>query len=345
MTVAYGGGLVKRICAMVAIALMALGVEAASAGSVSSSDSWAGDYGFLQLPKGTFAALDYFGYSNNGDFIDTSGNHIGGRSRIWYNIARIAYVTEVAGTKVAVEAALPYAKLSGVDIGGVPQTTHGGFFSPVLFQDVGLIINPKEQRILALTSCEYLPVGDYNNTSEINVATPKQFVWVPQIGYSEGLKKFGLDNFFFILVVNASLHTDGKNPFSVSPIPGLSNGVAAYSAATQGTSYDVKAFILYQWCPLCSAAVGIEKSWGGFLTYMNGTATIPGGATFPLANEAISMDDYLRAHIQLGIPVVRDIQVALDLHRDFARVGGFRENFGAELRILKLFVPPVPIRR
>jgi hypothetical protein len=342
-----GGKMAKSLYAVVAVALTALGVGSASAGSVSSSDTWGGDYGLLQLPSGTFAALDYIGYSKNNDFVDTSGHHVGGHAQIWSNIARVAYVTELAGTKIALEAALPYAKLSGVDIGGVSETTHGGFFSPVLFQSVGLILNPKEQRILALTSYEYLPVGDYDNKSLINVATPKQFVWVPQVGYSEGLKKFGLDGFFFELVANASFHADGKNPYSESPVPYggyLLPGVAAYSTAKQETSYNVKAFLLYQWCPICSAAIGIEKSWGGLLTYTNGSATITGIGTIPLANEQVSKDDYLRGHFQLGLPLARDIQIALDVHHDFTRAGGFQESFGAELRLLKLFVPAAPAK-
>ena len=335
-----GGKWRKSVCAIFAIAVTTLGVNTAAAGSLSGSDTWSGDYGLFLLPKGTIAALDYLGFSDNDKFVDTNGNKVGGHARIWSNIARIAYITEFGGTKVAFEAALPYATLNGVDIAGVPQTTHGGFFSPVLFQDVGLIVSP--QRILALTSYEFLPIGDYDNTSTINVATPQQFVWVGQVGYSEGLKKFGLDNFWFDLDANVSIHGNGKNPFSESPIPGVPlPGVAAYSTATQKPSYNLKGFIRYT-AAFGSVAVGLEKSWGGLLTYTGGTASIAGLGTSALPDQDISKDDYLRGHLQVSLNLAPDAQVALDLHHDFERVGGFQENFGAEVRFLKLFFPSAP---
>jgi hypothetical protein len=40
--------------------------------------------------------------------------------------------------------------------------------------------------------------------------------------------------------------------------------------------------------------------------------------------------------------MTRDFALATDIFHDFNRVGGLRENIGVELRLLKLFLPPLP---
>ena len=39
-----------------------------------------------------------------------------------------------------------------------------------------------------------------------------------------------------------------------------------------------------------------------------------------------------------------DFAVAADVFHDFNRTGGFRENIGVEIRLLKLFVPQLPLQ-
>jgi hypothetical protein len=331
-----------------AAAAAVLGVFAASSafgGSVSSSDTWAPDYTGLALPAGTLLVIDYVGYSGNNDFIDTNGNKLGGHADIWSNVARVSYFTRLGGMPLVLEAALPYAQVNNADIGGVPQTTHGGFFSPVLFETLGLIVNPKQQRYLGLTSYEYLPLGDYSKTSAINVATPDQFVWVPQIGYSEGLTKFGAKNFWLDFIANASIHSRGSDPFSESTlVPSLIGPLPAsiaYKRLDQADSYNLKGFVRYDYMPLGHVAVGIEKSWGGLQTLADGSVTTAFGSQ-ALANMDISKDDYLRGHLQLTMPLAKDFQVGADLHHDFERVGGYKEDFGAEVRFIKFFIPAAP---
>jgi outer membrane putative beta-barrel porin/alpha-amylase len=321
----------------------------AMAGSVSSSDAWSGDYASMALPAGTVLVLDYVGYPSNNGFIDTNGNNIAGsKADIWSNIARVSYFTRLGDMPLILEAALPYARVDNASIGGVPQTTHAGFFSPVLFQTLGLIANPREQRFLGLTSYEYLPAGDYDASAQINVATPKQFVWVPQIGYSEGLGKMapGLKGFWFDLIANASFHSNGSNVANGPtefPTPfGLLPGTFAYGTLKEDTSYDLKVFLRYDIMPLSHVSVGLEKSWGGLQTLTNGSGVIPtpfGPINTAIPNQAIGKDDYLRGHFQATMPLANDFQVGLDVSHDFERTGGYREALGAEVRFTKFFWP------
>jgi hypothetical protein len=316
-------------------ALGMLSASGAFAGSVSGADTWAGDYVGIGLPTGTLIVHDYVGYSRNNDVIDTNGNKLGGHADIWSNIARVDYfLTKVGGMSLSLHAALPYAQIDNANIAGVPQTTHGGFFSPVLFQTLGVIIDPRQQRYLGVTSYEYLPLGDYSKTSVINAATPAQFVWVPEIGYAEGLAKYGAKGFWLDVIAQASIHSNGSDPLSGSIGPFS----FAYKTLEQENSYNLRGFVRYDYMPLGHVAVGVEKSWGGLQTLTDGSATILG----PLPNKEILKDDYLRGHLQLTMPLAKDFQVGADLHHDFERVGGYKEEFGAELRFTKFFIPPPP---
>ena len=208
-------------------------------------------------------------------------------------------------------------------------------------------LDAQTQRWLGLTNYFYLPLGrPYDNRSAVNVSTARQFTDVPQIGYTEGLGKFSpaLKGVFFDLIANASFHTNGNNPVSVvnpatSPFPGVLN----YGTLTQAISYDVKAFLRYEPKTSLWFAVGIEKSWGGEQIARNGTFTVTGlPIVIPQADLSLGKDDFLRGHFQFHVPVAQDFVVAADIFHDFDRVGGFRQDIGAEIRLTKFFFPQPP---
>ena len=64
----------------------------------------------------------------------------------------------------------------------------------------------------------------------------------------------------------------------------------------------------------------------------------------PQANLSLSKDDYLRGHFEFEFPLTKDFTVAGDISHDFQTVGGFREDFGAEIRLTKFFFPQPPAR-
>jgi hypothetical protein len=57
---------------------------------------------------------------------------------------------------------------------------------------------------------------------------------------------------------------------------------------------------------------------------------------------SLTKDDYLRGHLQFQFPILRDFAIAADVFHDFDRVGGFREDIGAEIRLTKFFFPQPP---
>lgn len=324
----------------------------AFAGSDNSSDTWAGDIPAIQLPEGTFLAIDYTGYRHSSDYITTPNNifakltggvkDIPSTGELFTDITRFTYFSSLWDHPLVFEAAATYVDVNKVNIGNLPapvgglgpQTIHDGFIDPVVFVSYGLIVEPKIERFLVLTNYFYLPMGvAYSKFAQVNTSTPNQFTWVPQIGYSEGLSKFGFSKLWVDVVANMSVHTDGSAPLALAP------GVQ-FDKLTQSNSYDIKGFLRYEYMPLGFVAVGIEKSWGGDQIASGGLLqTIFGGPT------SFGKDDFLKGHVQFAMPLARDLQVAADVTHDFEREGGLKEDITAEIRLTKFFFPaPEPLK-
>src|SRR5262249_34159149 len=115
-----------------------------------------------------------------------------------------------------------------------------------------------------------------------------------------------------------------------------------YDKLTQKPSYDVKAFLRYEPKPLTFVAVGIEKSWGGEQGATNGPVSVGGIIFSPLPDQPLSKGGFFRGHIQFQFPLAADFAVASDIFHDFDRVGGLKNDIGAELRLTKFFIPTQP---
>jgi hypothetical protein len=213
-----------------------------------------------------------------------------------------------------------------------------GFTDPVLFASYGLIVEPKIQRFLVATNYFYLPAGrSFDKFSEFNVSTPNQFTWVPQLAYAEGLGKLSpaLSKFWIDVIANASLHTDGGAPqvFCCTNASGGTVPGVQFDKLTQSNSYDLKAFLRYDYGQAAHIAVGIEKSWGGDQIASGGVLGTALGPT------SLGKDDFLKGHVQITYPLMPDLHLGADFTHDFEREGGIRQDFTAEARLTKIFLP------
>ncbi len=257
----------------------------------------------------------------------------------------MTYFAEIANRPFVIEADLPFATLTDVNIPGTNSRVAGGLVDPVFHLTYFLISDAKVQRWFGFTNFFWLPVGrSFDNRSAVNVSTPRQFTDTPQFGYTEGLGKISpsLNGLFFDLIANASFHTNGNSPLEVVNPPGAPlPGVLTYDTLTQRPSYDLKAFLRYNPSTFLFAAVGIEKSWGGEQMGTNGRFIVAGlPVGIPQPNVSIGRDDFLRGHFQFQIPLAQDFTIAGDVFHDFEATGGFRENIGVEVRFAKFFFPP-----
>jgi hypothetical protein len=318
----------------------------AIAASDNDPRTYAGDYQGGSLPIGTFIAFQYASFARADAFVDPAGHALpDSHANTWVEFTRVTYFSEIANHPFVIEADLPFATLTDVNIPGTNNGVAGGLVDPVFHMTYFFISDAKVQRWFGFTNFLWLPLGrSFDNRSVVNVSTPGQLTDTPQFGYTEGLGKISpsLNGLFFDLVANASFHTDGHSPLEVVNPPGAPlPGVLTYDALTQKPSYDVKAFLRYNPSNFLFAAVGIEKSWRGEQIATNGTffpAGLPVG--IPQQDMLIGRDDFLRGHFQFQIPLAKDFTIAGDVFHDFQAIGGFRENIGVEVRLAKFFFPP-----
>jgi hypothetical protein len=320
---------------------------------VSSTDTYAGDVNGLALPTGTFIFLDYNRYIHadavinaSNSFLTKLGNprEIPANVEAYFGITRFVYFTSLWDRPLVLEAAVAYDAIQNANFGNMPtfnadgrglgpQPVTNGLYDPVLFFTYGLIVEPKTERFLGLSNYFYLPLGTFDKFSTVNFASPHQFTWVPQIEYAEGLEKVApaLKGFWIDVIANASVHSDGDPNFAV-------RGVGQFDKTTQDTSYDIKAFLTYYYTQGGYFAVGIEKSWGG-------NQIISGGALGAIFGPTLwTKDDYLAGHVEAVFAVTPDFHVSFDVSHDFEREGGLRQDFVAEMRLTKFFIPSQPMK-
>lgn len=302
----------------------------AHAGSISANTAtYAGDVSGLNFPVGTVAASNYTGYRHGDTYYDSNGiADRSGNLDLITNVTRIDWVAAaVHGMPLVLSASLPYAHLDNAELGGQDQSSQSSFFSPNVFATLGVIVDPKNERTLGISTYLFFPAGTYDSAKTVNAATPDQTVLVPQISYEEGLGKFSpsLKNFWIDVFGGAAFHSDGDNPVTI--------GGAGFDRTEQRDSYDINVYLRYNWNPLAFVAVGIEKSWGG-------EQTARGGVIGSLIGDvSIGKDEYVKGHLQFGFPLSESFQISADLTHDFEREGSFTEDFTAEIRMSTFILP------
>ena len=318
----------------------------AIAGSDNNPRTYAGDYQGGSLPIGTFIAFQYASFAHADAFVDPAGHTLpNSHANTWVEFTRVTYFTEIADHPFVIEADLPFATLTDVNIPGTNNRVAGGLVDPVVHMTYFFVSDAKVQRWIGLTNFLWLPLGrSYDNRSAVNVSTPGQLTDTPQFGWTEGLGKISpsLNGLFFDLIANASFHSNGNSPLEVVNPPGAPfPGVLRYDGLTQRPSYDVKAFLRYNPSTFLFAAVGIEKSWGGEQIATNGRFAAAGlPVTIPQPDMSLARDDFLRGHFQFQVPLAQDFAIAGDVFHDFQTKGGLKENIGVEVRLAKFFFPP-----
>jgi hypothetical protein len=340
--------MLAKSCWRVALtgAVVMLGNTVAIAASDNAIRTYAGDYQGGSLPIGTAIVSEYLSYAHADAFVDPTGHTLpDSHANTWIEFTRVTYFAELANHPFVIEADLPFATLTDVNIPDTNNAVAGGLADPVFHLTYYFINDAKVQRWFGFTSFFWLPVGrSFDNHAAINVSSPYQFTVQPQFGYTEGLGKFSpsLNGLFFDLIANAAFHTDGSSPLEVVNPPGTPlPGVLTYDTLTQRPSYDVKAFLRYNPSTFLFAAFGIEKSWGGEQIVVNGRFLVAGlPVGIPQPDMPISRDDFLRGHFEFQFPVTPDFAIASDVFHDFQATGGFRQNIGVEIRLAKLFFPP-----
>src|SRR6476620_2868334 len=173
----------------------------ADAASDNDPRTYAGDYQGGSLPIGSLIAVHYGSFAHAAGFVDPTGRVLPvSHSNTLIEFTRVTYFAEFANRPLVIEADLPFATLTDVNIPGTNNRVAAGLTDPVIHLTYFLITDAKVQRWFGFTNFIWLPWGrNFDNRSAVNVSTPRQFTNTPQFGWTEGLGKFSpsLKGLFF----------------------------------------------------------------------------------------------------------------------------------------------------
>jgi hypothetical protein len=109
----------------------------------------------------------------------------------WVEFTRVTYFAEFANRPLVIEADLPFATLTDMNIPGTNNQVAGGLVDPVFHLTYFFISDAKVQRWFGFTNFWWLPWGrNYDNRSAVNVSTPRQFTDTPSSATPKDLESF-----------------------------------------------------------------------------------------------------------------------------------------------------------
>ena len=144
------------------------------AASDNNPHTYAGDYQGGSLPIGTAVVSQYLGYAQSNAFVDPTGRTLpNSHANTWYEVTRATYFAEFANRPLVIEADLPFATLTNVNVPGTNNAVAGGLVDPVIHLTYFLITDAKLQRWLGLTSFSGCRSGERMTTAQLSMP-PRQ---------------------------------------------------------------------------------------------------------------------------------------------------------------------------
>ncbi len=265
-------------------------------------------YEFTPLPAGTNVLLGYYSYGH-----DTSYNVAAGptfkNSKLetnFFNLRYVHFFNELAGHPIGFQAFQVFGSASGGNVGGQRIGSAFGAQNLALSAFIFPYVNTATKTNTNVTVFLYPPTGTYDRNSSINVGDGR---WRGnlQLGLTQGFgEHIGLDAEF-----DAMFYGDNGN------------ATARDGQISQDPTYRAQVWANYRWSPAFSTSIGYEGLFGGnqkFNGFLTGTKT-----------------DEQRVRFNAALFVTPKVQTMLELNHDFASYGGFKQDFGAQLRVLYVF--------
>jgi len=264
-------------------------------------------YEFTPLPAGTNLAIAYYVYGHNNEFNFARGRTFKNSSlEVNIGVVRLVHFFDVAGHPAGVQVIQGFGSLSGANIGGQRVGSAYGVQDTALSAFIWPYVNTATKTNFNTTAFLYPPSGSYDRSSAINLGTNR---WSGdfQIGLTQGIgERFAFDAEFDVQFY-------GDNG---SYVPG-------FRRLSQDPSYRVQFWANWRWNAAFTTSIGYEGIFGG-LQQVNGRF-----------NGSKTEEQRIRANAALFLSPT--VQTMLELNHDVHVVGGFRQDFGATVRVLKAF--------
>jgi len=264
-------------------------------------------YEFVPLPAGTNLILGYYVYGHNTDFNIARGPTIKG-SGLEVNVGLVRYVHyfDVAGHPAGVQFIQGFGALSGGHIGrqslnntfGAQDTTLSAFIWPY--------VNTATKTNVITAGFINPPIGSYDSRNALNLGG-NRWRGTIELGLSQGLS----ENLAFDAAVDVQFYGDND-----SYVPGSRR-------LSQDPTYRAQLWANWRWSPAFTTSIGYEGFFGGS-QQVNGI--FDGSKT-----------EIQRIRANAALFVTPRIQTMLELNHDVHVVGGFKQEFGATVRVLYVF--------
>lgn len=264
-------------------------------------------YDFTPLPAGTNLALGYYVYGHNTEFNVARGSTIKDSGlEVNIGIARFVHYIDIAGHPAGFQIIQGFGSLSAAHIDGQRVGSAYGVQDTTLSAFIWPYVNTATKTNLNTTAYLYLPSGSYDRSSAINLGANRWGGDI-QIGLTQGIG----DRFAFDAAFDARFYGDNG-----SYIPGNRR-------LSQDPTYRVQFWANWRWSATFSTSIGYEGIFGGDQKvngFFDGSKT-----------------EQQRIRANAALFLTPTLQAMLELNHDVHVVGGFKQDFGTTVRILKIF--------
>ncbi len=264
-------------------------------------------YEFVPLPAGTNLAVGYYVYGHNTEFNVARGSTIKDSGvEINVAIARYVHYVDIKGFPAGFQIIQAFGSLSAAHIDGQRLGSAFGAQNTTLSAFIWPYVNTATKSNVILVGFLDPPDGSYDKRSAINLGDNRWRGDV-QLGLSQGIT----DSLAFDAAFDVQFYGDND-----SYVPGNRR-------LSQDPTYRAQLWANWRWNPAFTTSFGYEGFFGGS-QQVNGRF-------------AGTKTEVQRLRANAALFLTPRLQTMLELNHDVKVVGGFKQDFGATLRVLYVF--------
>ena len=282
------------------------------------TSAWALDvdpYTYFQSPKGTSSLLvqNTLSESTNLKYSSSNQPYVKGgnadNSRVVTDAALIHYTGfyEIQNVMVDPHLVVPYGSVNQVKMSGYAQEDAAGFGDPLLAVVLAPVHTADNSRFLGLGVGTYVPLGRYNPQKTINIGENRWKQVVQLTGIQQIIPQWAAS-----LTVDSTFYNDNGQA-----------GTGGTHRLTQENSYQVQPWLRYRPIQALAVSVGYSQTFGG-KQKLDGVEN-----GFETNQRQIRLD--------VAAALAQNLFLGVQLDRDIAVEGGFRESFRAITRLTVQF--------
>ncbi len=286
-------------------ALLCAGIAMCSPSDASAQEIQ--PYEFTPLPAGTNLAIGYYIYGHNTEFNVANGPTLRNtKLEVNIGVGRYVHFFDVAGHPAGFQIIQPFGSESGANVGGQRVGSAFGAQNITLSAFIWPYVNTATKTNVNTTVFLYPPTGTYDRNSAINLGSNR---WEGdfQLGLTQGFgERIGVD-----LEFDAHFYGDNNQSFPRG------------TRLSQDPTYRVQVWGNYRWSPAFTTSIGYEGFFGGdqrLNNFLDGNKT-----------------DEHRIRANAALFLTPKLQTMLELNHDLSVTGGFKQDFGAQVRVLYAF--------